>query len=166
MARPNDDDIQRIHNTARFFTENRQISCVLLAAVIAWGYYGFEKMPKRKDPDIPVRVATAVTPWPGQSAEKIEQLVTRQVEQKVAENSNIHPLSKTTYGIRSLTLTGVSIVQIQLDEDVSDTQTPFNDIGLRLSSLNANLPEGAGPIQFNSGFGDTAALLLTVASPK
>jgi multidrug efflux pump subunit AcrB len=166
MARANDDEIQHRRNTARFFTENRQISWVLLVAVIACGFYGFEKMPKRKDPNIPVRVATAITPWPGQSAEKIEQLVTRQVEQKIAENSHIHPLSKTTYGIRSLTLTGVSIVQVQLGEDVSDTQTPFNDIGLRLNSLNASLPEGAGPIQFNSGFGDTAALLLTVASPK
>src|SRR5262249_44483751 len=28
-----------------------------------------------------------------------------------------------------------------------------------------NLPQGAGPIQFNSNFGDTAALMLTVASP-
>jgi multidrug efflux pump len=35
-----------------------------------------------------------------------------------------------------------------------------------LNALNATLPQGAGPIQFNSGFGDTAALLLTVASPK
>src|SRR5262249_11153830 len=28
------------------------------------------------------------------------------------------------------------------------------------------LPQGAGPIQFNSNFGDTAALMLTIASPR
>ena len=28
-----------------------------------------------------------------------------------------------------------------------------------------SLPQGAGPIKFNSDFGDTAALMLTVASP-
>src|SRR6185295_19797126 len=28
------------------------------------------------------------------------------------------------------------------------------------------LPEGAGPISFQSDFGDTAALMLTIASPK
>src|SRR5262249_20975003 len=41
----------------------------------------------------------------------------------------------------------------------------FSDINLKLSQLNAQLPYGAGPIQFNSNFGDTAALMLTVASP-
>ena len=35
-----------------------------------------------------------------------------------------------------------------------------------MNQLNAQLPRGAGPIQFNSNFGDTAALMLTVASPK
>ena len=32
--------------------------------------------------------------------------------------------------------------------------------------LNTQLPQGAGPIQFHSDFGDTAALMLTIASPR
>ena len=36
-------------------------------------------------------------------------------------------------------------------------------MNLKLNQV--NLPKGAGPIQFNSSFGDTAALMLTVASP-
>ena len=36
---------------------------------------------------------------------------------------------------------------------------------LRLDAIR-DLPEGAGPIQFIKDFGDTAALMLTVASPK
>ena len=153
-------------NTARFFVENRQISWVLLILVMLWGWYGYQQMPKRKDPAIPVRVASAVTPWPGTSAERIEELVTRQVENAAAQNTTIHPPGPTTYGIKSLTLPGVSIVQIQLDETVSDPEKEFSDINLRLNALNPTFPQGAGPIQFNSGFGDTAALLMTVASPK
>ncbi len=154
------------HNTARFFVENRHISWVLLATVITWGLYGYRNMPKLKDPVIPVRVASAVTPWPGTSAEEIEQLVTRQVEAAAAQSSEIHPSGASTYGIKSLTLPGVSIVQIQLSEDVTDPEKVFNDVNLKLAAVNNNLPQGAGPIQFNSGFGETAALLLTVASPK
>jgi len=154
------------HNVARFFTANRQISWVLRIIVLVWGVYGYLSMPKSKDPDIPVRVATAVTPWPGTSAGKIEQLVTRVVESTVAQNSNVHGADPTTYGIKSLTLPGVSIVYIQLSESITDTEKEFNNINLRLNQLNSSLPQGAGPIQFNSGFGDTAALTLTVASPK
>lgn len=167
MAHKSDDEIVRTtHNTARFFTENRSISWVLLIGVILWGIYGYMNIPKRKDPYIPVRQATAVTPWPGVSAEKVEQLVTRPVEEKIAGNSAIHKPGPTEFGIKSTTLPGLSIVQIQLGENISDTQKEFNNINLRLNSLNDSLPQGAGPIQFNSGFGETAALMLTVASPK
>ena len=58
--RPDNEIIATTHNTARFFTENRQISWVALLLVIAWGIYGYEKMPKRKDPDIPVKEAQVV----------------------------------------------------------------------------------------------------------
>ncbi|MFZ1886535.1 MAG: efflux RND transporter permease subunit [Candidatus Binataceae bacterium] len=167
MAHRSDEEIIRTtHNTARFFVENRAISWMLLAAVVAWGVYGYLHMPKRKDPDIPVRQALAICPWPGVSAEKIEQTVTRKMEEKIATNSYIHPAGTgTDYGIRSLTLDGLAIVYVQLTENVGDTEKQFNDINLKLASIR-NLPAGAGPIQFQSDFGDTAALMLTVASPK
>jgi multidrug efflux pump subunit AcrB len=46
---------------------------------------------------------------------------------------------------------------------VKDKEKQFSDMNLKLNQL--NLPNGAGPIQFNSNFGDTTALMLTVASP-
>jgi multidrug efflux pump subunit AcrB len=166
MAHRSDTElIAETRNIARFCIETRHVSWVLLAAVVAWGIYGFAAMPKRKDPVIPVRLATAVTPWPGIDAIEVERLVTRPVEQKIAENSNLHPRQPGKFGIKSLSLPGISIVQIQLDESVSNTEREFSDIELRLDALQASLPEGAGPVQFDSGFGDTSALMLTVASP-
>lgn len=167
MAHKSDAElIERGSNTARFFVEHRQIAGVLLAATLLWGWYGYHSMPQRKDPDIPVRVAVALTPWPGVQAQEVEQLVTRPIEEKVAENSSIHPGTAADYGIRSVTLPGLSIVYVQLAENVSDTKKQFSDINLKLDALNIQLPQGAGPIQFQSDFGDTAALMLTVASPR
>ncbi len=85
-------------NIARFFTENRQIAWVLLFGTLAWGVFGYMNMPKRKDPDIPVRIALAITPWPGISADKVEQLVTRKVEQAVTGNSKVDRVESTTHG--------------------------------------------------------------------
>jgi hypothetical protein len=48
---------------------------------------------------------------------------------------------------------------------VSDPKKQFTDMNRKLNGLNGSLPQGAGPIQFNSDFSDTAALMLTVASP-
>ena len=168
MAHTDDKDIiANTHNIARFFTENRHISWVLLFAVLIWGAFSWMSMPKLKDPEIPVLVAVAICPWPGATAEQVEQLVTKPMEQTIAQNSYLHePEPGNQFALLTTTLPGVAIVQIQLSQGLEDTTEQFNDINLRLQHLNPQLPEGAGPIRFNSGFGNTAALLLTVASPK
>ena len=158
--------VAHTHNTARFFTEHRQVSLILLLAVCVWGWYGFMHMPKRKDPSIPVRVAVASIAWPGATAQEVEQLVSRPVEQMMAQNAFIKPPSASDFGIRSLSFPGLSLVYVQLDDSVTDPKKQFSDINLKLNALNSKLPQGAGPIQFNSDFGDTAALMLTIASPK
>jgi multidrug efflux pump subunit AcrB len=166
MAHRTDEDfIHNEHNTARFFTENRQISWVLLLATVAWGIYGYSKMSKRKDPDIPVRVAAVTCEWPGATADQVEQLITRSIEETIAQNPYIHEAQAGEYGIKSLSMPGISIIQIQLVDSLKDTKKEFADINLKIDALNSKLPQGAGPIHFNSDFGDTAALMLTVASP-
>ena len=160
--------IQNTHNLARFFTENRHISWVLLVAVFLWGFYGYSDMPKRKDPNIPISIASVVTPWPGKTAVEIEQLITYPIEQTIAGNTTIRPLSAKDWGLKSISLPGVSIVQVRLADTVSneDKLKQFNDINLKINQISDNLPPGAGPIQFNSGFSDTAALVLELVSPK
>ncbi len=153
-----DEYIQKTHNTARYFVEHPHISWVLLVAVVFWGYFGYHAMPQRKDPDIPVRVAQIICPWPGMTTDKVEQLVTRKIELKVAENTHIKKIESTTR-------VGVSVITVELDEKVEDTGKQLDDIKYRLDSIH-DLPEGAGPINFLKDYGDTAALMLTVASPK
>ncbi len=155
----NDAEIIRdTRNTARFFTEHRHISWTLLVAVLLWGVYGYLNMPKRKDPEFGRRYAVVICPWPGASAEKVEQLITRKIEEKIAQNSRIEK-------IESNSRTGVSVVNITMDDKLFETDKEFDDIQLRLDSIK-DLPQGAGPLRFNKDFADTAALMLTVASPK
>src|SRR3984893_16787656 len=160
------DRIEKTHNPPRFFVEHPQVSWVLLMGVLIWGWFGYHSMPQRKDPDIPVRVAVAFCSWPGATAQQVEQFVTRSIEDAVAENKTIHPGPASDYGIRSVSLPGAAYVYVQLAENVSDVKRQFSDINLKLNALNSQLPQGAGPITFQSDFGDTAALMLTVASPK
>src|SRR5258708_7319146 len=167
MAHRSDQDrIEKTHNLPRFFVENPQVSWVLLVGVLVWGWFGYHSMPQRKDPDIPVRVAVASCSWPGATAQQVEQFVTRPIEDAVAENKTIHPGTPADYGIRSVSIPGYAYVYVQLAEDISDVKRQFSDINLKLNALNSQLPTGVGPISFQSDFGDTAALMLTIASPK
>src|SRR5262249_28266743 len=145
-------------NTAKFFTETRQLSWVLLIVTLRWGAYAYYAMPKRKDPEVKVRKALAVCVWPGASAEEVEQQVTRKIEEKMAQNSRVETVD-------SISRSNVSVVYLALDEKVDDIGKELDDVRLKLDSIR-DLPEGAGPIDFIKDFGDTAALMLTVASPK
>jgi multidrug efflux pump subunit AcrB len=167
MAHKSDQErIEQTRNVPRFFVEHPQVSWVLLAGVLIWGWFGYQSMPQRKDPNIPVRVAVASCSWPGATSEQVEQLITRPIEDTVAQNKTIHAGTPADYGVRSISLPGYSYVYIQLIDDVDDLKRQFSDIQLKLNALSGQLPQGAGPITFQSDFGDTAALMLTVASPK
>src|SRR5271157_1247506 len=166
MALEHEQETSNRRNVPRFFVEHPHISWMLLAGVLIWGYFGYTSMPQRKDPDIPVRLGVAACPWPGATAQQVEQYITRRIEDVAAENKTIHPGTDADYGIKSISLPGYSFVTIQLDEGITDTKRQFSDINLKLNALNSQLPQGAGPIAFQSDFGDTAALMLTVASPK
>jgi len=142
--------IAKTRNTARFFTEQRHISWVLLVGVILWGVYGYLKMPKRKDPEVPVRVAVALAPWPGASAEKVEDLVSRRLEAKMAENAKVKK-------VESISRTGLSVVYVELVEGLKDTGRELDDLRLKVAEV--QLPQGAGPVQFLKDFGDVEALM-------
>ncbi|MET0385001.1 MAG: efflux RND transporter permease subunit [Polyangiales bacterium] len=156
---PSDDAlIAREKNLARYFTETRHVSWVLLVATLAWGIFAYVSMPKAKDPLVPVRIAVATATWPGASAEKLEQLVTRKIEEKMAENSKVEK-------IESISRAGVAVVYVTLAESVIDRAKELDDIATRLSNIR-DFPPGVSPVDFVKDFGDTAALMLTVASPK
>ncbi|MBS1877629.1 MAG: efflux RND transporter permease subunit [Acidobacteria bacterium] len=157
-APPDPKSVEHLKNTARFSVENPHITWVLLIGTIVWGLFGYFKMPQRKDPDIPAKQAMVVTPWPGASAERVEELVTRAIEQTIASNSNVSRIDSVSRG-------SVSTVTITLSDRLSETGQTLDDIGGRLAAIRT-LPQGAGPINYVRDFGDTATLLLTVASPK
>src|SRR5689334_2526306 len=151
-------EIRKQRNTARFSVENRQITWVLLLVTVTWGVYSYIAMPKRKDPVFPTLTSAIVTPWKGVTADKIEQQVTRKIEQKVAENLRVKRTESISQG-------NLSIVYVTLEDDEKDPPKQWDDIDLKLKSI-TDLPSGAGPIVYLKDFGDTAALMLTVASPK
>jgi multidrug efflux pump subunit AcrB len=167
VAHQSDEDrIESTRNTARFFTENRHVSWIAMLAVLVWGAFGYASMPKQKDPLIPVHIAVASAVWPGADTLRMEELVTRAIEEKIGESTSLHePDPGIRYAIKSLTLPGVAVVDLQLEEGIQDADAVYNDIAIKLDELSPTLPSGVQPIQFNSNFGQVSTLMVTMASP-
>ena len=150
--------IRSTRNVARFFVEHHGIAWLLMSLTVAWGAFAYSKMPQRKDPKTSVREALIVAQWPGATATQVEELLTKRIEAVVAQNAMVSE-------VRSSSRPGIAVVNIELDEfHVKDTNKEFDDIGIKLSQI-GELPAGSGPIQYVKDFGNTAALMLTVASP-
>ena len=145
------------HNLSRYVIENRPVAWLAVVLTTLWGVWAYTSMPKRKDPYLPPRQVAIVAPWPGQTAERVEQLVTRKIEQRLALNQNV-------VEIKSTTRSGLAVVYAELDELVPDISKDLDDLKIKLDGL-TDLPQGAGPVQYIKDFGDTSALMLTVASP-
>ncbi|HWA40318.1 MAG TPA: efflux RND transporter permease subunit, partial [Gemmatimonadales bacterium] len=157
MHQSDDALIERTHNTARYFTHQRQVAWVVLVVTVLWGIIGYARMPQRSEPEIPVLSAAVIVTWPGMDAARIEERVTRRLEEVIAEDEHVD-------AIRSTTRTGVAYIYIDLKDGTTGTGPIFDGIDLKLRAIH-DLPEGVGPIQFIKDFGSTSALMLTVASP-
>ena len=57
--------------------------------VVAVGHLRLHPDAEAQGPASALRTAVAICPWPGASAERIEQLVTRKIEERVAENTKV-----------------------------------------------------------------------------
>jgi len=158
MRRQAGDPVLESRNTARLCVEHPNLTWVLLIGTVIWGVYGYTHMPQRKDPDIPIKAAMVVTPWPGASSDKVEELVTKPIEKTIASNSKI---SK----IESISRSNSSVITFYIADNLKEIGPVLDDVGERLAAVQS-LPEGAGPIQYQRDFGDTATLMLAVASPK
>ena len=147
--------------TSQFFVYKRPIAWTALVATLLWGFFAYRSMPQRHDPIIPIRMATIVTIYPGANAEKVEQEVTRKVEQQLSQCGQVEK-------VYSMSRQSLSVVFIDLFESVKDTEQVWQDLQGRLEQL-TDLPTVGGKAirpQINKDFGETVAVMLTISSPK
>ena len=123
----NDERWLNTRNSARFFVEQRHIGWVLLVATLVWGVWAWHAMPQRKDPEIPVRAAAVLVAWPGAPAERVEERITRRVEEAVGGN-------KWVEKIESVSRTGLSVVTLHLHERVALVRSRVLAVAQRLAA--------------------------------
>lgn len=147
-------------NLSRFFVEKRQIAWVALLATLVWGLVSFRKLPQRKDPEVTIKTAVITTGWPGGRPEDVEQLVTIPIEQTARQVAKVDKVVSTTRA-------GISTVFVTLEDTArrADVDVAWNDLRARIDLLARKLPQGTSPPMVNTSFGDTAAVVFSIASP-
>jgi len=142
---------------AQYFVEHREVSWLLLIGVLIWGAVAYVHLGQQEDPTIPHRTAMLVTAFPGATASKVEELVTKPIERKISELESIEEIkAQSRPGVSTLTVkmspASSAFIEQQWDK-------------LRAKLLEVPLPQGTRTPYLNTDFGNTITLLFALTSP-
>lgn len=137
---------------------NKEI-IMILAMLMALGIYALEVMQKQEFPSFTVREGVVAAIYPGASTEQIENEVLKPLEDYIFSYKEVS--KKNTY---SRVTNGTVIIFVELDNDVSDTDSFWNEFKLGMESEKMKLPPGVLGVETISNFGATSSLLITMQS--
>ena len=142
-------------NLPRYALEHRPVVLAFLAVILVAGLLNFAGMPRREDPEITIRDALVITPWPGASAQRVDELITDPLEEVLAQIPEIAKM-------RSKSMTGISVIQLTAGDEVKDTDQVWDDVRAKVDTEQARLPPGSDRSFVNSDFGDVYEIVLAM----
>lgn len=98
---------------AQLFVKNRELNFLAIAFIVVWGVGSFILMPKAYNPDIVAPAFTITTDFPGATAEQVQELVSRPIEDVISQLPAIDQLTSHSFD------GGRSIVMVQFEVGTS-----------------------------------------------
>lgn len=118
-----------------YIVRKRKITLLFFTMVVLVGFMSFFQLPKQESPDIIVNMAIVTTIYPGASPEKVEQTVTKKLEEKINELQGLNYIASTS----SL---GVSSIMVETKGDV-DPKQKWDELRKKVKDAEADLPADA-----------------------
>lgn len=120
---------------AELSVRNPVLVNILMFAVLALGAFSLTRLPREQFSEVPLFFVNVIVPYPGVSAEDVEESVTIPVEQEMQGIDGLE-------SIRSSTTEGLSTVTLEFDDGLSDNEfdRAFQDVQNRFT--NVDLPDG------------------------
>ena len=142
-------------NLAAFAIRYRPIVITLVLLLMAWGVVSYLTMPRREDPEYTVRTCAVSTSWPGAPATKVEELITKPIEEACDRIDAVKLVHSTTTN-------GLSTVYVDAEDMVTADSISNVWDKVRANVARVQMPEtGITPI-INDEYGDTYVILIAV----
>lgn len=120
----------------RDIISNTRLMVLIVAFLVVSGYSAYNTLSRAEDPAIVNRNATIATHYPGATANRVESLVTEVIENKLREINEITLITSTSR-------LGISIVGVELNESIIDSEPIWSEVRDKLSEIEVGLPKGA-----------------------
>jgi multidrug efflux pump subunit AcrB len=142
---------------ARIAVERQAVTLFLAALIIVGGIFSFFQLGWLEDPDFSVKTAVIVVPYPGASAEEVENEVTDVIESALQEM----PQVKELY---SLSRPGSSLIRVDINPRFWAAELPqvWDEMRRKINDARPRLPPGVGEPIIGDDFGFVYGFLMAV----
>lgn len=140
----------------RLAVNNRTATFVALAVVALSGLLAYQELPRAEDPGFLVRRAIVRAQFPGASPERVELLVTDQIEQVIQEIPEVE-------NIISESRTGQSIITVEVRESVTELRPVWDNLRRKVEGEVDQLPQGVVPI-IDDELGEIFGTMITLTA--
>ncbi len=129
------------------------ISGILLILVI--GITLYLSYPSAEDPTITIREASITATNPGMSPDRVEELITKPLEEAMREIAEIDE-------IKSTSKFGSTKIKLVIRDEVKDLDAVFQDIRNKAGDVEATLPSGTSALDISDDEGLTAIATIAI----
>ena len=140
----------------KFALENTRVTIIMLLVILIMGLSSYGNLSRESMPPFTIRICTVVTQFPGASPERVEQLITKKIEEVAQELPELDD-------VNSESRTGLSIVTVSLKPDVdkSELQSVWDRLRRKVEGIEKELPDGSRKPKINDeGFGTVYGVML------
>jgi multidrug efflux pump subunit AcrB len=101
-----------------FALKYRAIVVTIVGLLMILGVKAYVTMPRSEDPGYTVRTCLVSTSWPGAPTEKVEELITKKLEDAIDTIDEIDYLNSTT-------TVGLSTIYVNVEDAVGPERSPL-----------------------------------------
>ena len=133
---------------------NQKLVILVAVLILVAGPASFLTHPSREDPEITIRTAVVTAASPGMSPRRVEDLITRKLEEEIRQMPEVE-------NIRSTSRSGNSTLRVELYDRYTDLDPIWQDLRNRMDDVRSELPGGVHGPFVDDDYG--AVAMATVA---
>ncbi|WP_448568026.1 efflux RND transporter permease subunit [Thalassotalea ganghwensis] len=135
----------------------RKSVLLIVALLLINGVFAYFTLPAQEDPTITIREAIVSTAFPGMSPERVEQLITKKLEEEIRKIPEVKE-------IKSASATGLSTIHVKVYDKYFNLDNIWQDLRNKVNAAHGKMPQGTAPPFVNDEFGDVSVITLALTA--
>jgi multidrug efflux pump subunit AcrB len=130
---------------------------LIIAVLLINGLFAYFTLPAQEDPTITIREAIVSTSFPGMSPDRIEELITKKLEEEIRKIPQVKE-------IKSSSATGISIIHVKIYDRYFNLDDIWQNLRNKVTAAHNKMPTGTHTPFVNDEFGDVSVVTLALTA--